>query len=158
MVRKLQSTSASSLLPSNKLSSSAKSIRKRKLTDKTIPNVILQNPDFAQDSQMYQDLLEMERRLDWTMMRKKVEVQDALTRNPTVACYVVILCWRVSDGSGQTTRTLRIFLSHTVSGQLWQTGGDVVANFETGEGIPAWTFKIEGRMLEVRLAFLDTLF
>jgi hypothetical protein len=34
---------------------------------------------------MYQDLLEMERRLDWTMMRKKVEVQDALTRNPTVA-------------------------------------------------------------------------
>lgn len=108
-----------------------KAAKKRKLTDKTIPNVILQNPDFAQDSQMYQDLLEMERRLDWTMMRKKVEVQDALTRNPT------------------TTRTLRIFLSHTVSGQLWQTGGDVVANFETGEGIPAWTFKIEGRMLEL---------
>jgi hypothetical protein len=62
-----------------------KYLRKRKLTDKTIPNVILQNPDFAEDSQMYQDLLEMERRLDWTMMRKKVEVQDALTRNPTVA-------------------------------------------------------------------------
>jgi len=52
--------------------------------------------------------------------------------------------------SRQTTRTLRIFLSHTVSGQLWQTGGDVAANFETGEGIPAWAFKIEGRLLEVR--------
>ncbi|KAF8153953.1 SWI/SNF complex protein [Crassisporium funariophilum] len=82
---------------------------------------------------MYQDLLEMERKLDWTMMRKKVEVQDALARTPT------------------TIRTLRIFLSHTVSGQLWQSAGDVppVANFETGEGIPAWAFRIEGRLLEV---------
>jgi len=53
-------------------------------------------------------------------------------------------------GFPQTTRTLRIFLSHTVSSQLWQTG-DIppVANFETGEGIPAWAFKIEGRLLEV---------
>ena len=29
---------------------------------------------------MYQDLLETERKLDWTMMRKKVEIEDALTR------------------------------------------------------------------------------
>jgi len=34
---------------------------------------------------MYQDLLEMERKLDWTMMRKRVEVQDALGRTPTVS-------------------------------------------------------------------------
>jgi hypothetical protein len=33
---------------------------------------------------MYQDLQEMERRLDWTMTRKKVEVQDALGRSMTV--------------------------------------------------------------------------
>lgn len=58
--------------------------RKRKLTDKSLPNAILQNPDFAQDSQMYQDLLAMERKLDWTMMRKKAEIQDALVRTPTV--------------------------------------------------------------------------
>lgn len=61
-------------------------LRKRKITDKTIPNAILQNPDFGQDSKMYQDLLEMERKLDWNMMRKKVEVQDALSRAPTVRC------------------------------------------------------------------------
>ncbi|KAF8712550.1 hypothetical protein AX14_013008 [Amanita brunnescens Koide BX004] len=110
-----------------------KSLKKRKITDKTIPNAILQNPDFGEDSKMYQDLLEMERKLDWNMMRKKVEVQDALSRAPT------------------TARTLRIFLSHTVSGQLWQSGSDVVpqANFETGEGIPAWSFKVEGRLLEL---------
>jgi hypothetical protein len=34
---------------------------------------------------MYQDLLEMERKLDWTMTRKRVEVQDALGRIPTVS-------------------------------------------------------------------------
>lgn len=34
---------------------------------------------------MYQDLLEMERKLDWTMTRKRVEVQDALGRTPTVS-------------------------------------------------------------------------
>jgi len=90
------------------------------------------------DSKMYQDLLQMERKLDWTMTRKKVEVQDALVRTPT------------------TTRTLRIFLSHTVSGQVWQKGettlaeGDASVNFETGQGIPAWAIKIEGRLLELQ--------
>ncbi|KIJ64303.1 hypothetical protein HYDPIDRAFT_112289 [Hydnomerulius pinastri MD-312] len=112
-----------------------KAAKKRKLTDKSIPNALSQLPEFAQDSKMYQSLLEMERKLDWTMMRKRVEVQDALARNPT------------------TTRTLRVFLSHTVSGQTWQVGetdgeGETV-NFETGQGIPAWSLKVEGRLLEV---------
>ncbi|TFK69202.1 SWI/SNF complex 60 kDa subunit [Pluteus cervinus] len=109
-----------------------KAAKKRKLTDKSIPNAIIQDPEFTQDSKMYQDLLEMERKLDWTMMRKRMEVQDALSRNPSI------------------TRTLRIFLSHTVSGQVWQTGGTAESpKFETGEGIPAWAFKIEGRLLEL---------
>jgi SWI/SNF-related matrix-associated actin-dependent regulator of chromatin subfamily D len=33
---------------------------------------------------MYQDLLEMEKKLDWTIMRKKAEVQDALGRTASV--------------------------------------------------------------------------
>jgi SWI/SNF-related matrix-associated actin-dependent regulator of chromatin subfamily D len=68
--------------------------RKRKLTDKSLPNAILQNPDFSQDSQMYQDLLGMERKLDWTMMRKKAEIQDALVKSPTVRsplCALLVL-------------------------------------------------------------------
>ncbi|THV05288.1 SWI/SNF complex 60 kDa subunit [Dendrothele bispora CBS 962.96] len=108
-----------------------KSTKRRKLTDKALPNVILQNPEFAEDSKMYQSLLDMERKLDWTMTRKRAEIQDALSRNPT------------------TTRTLRLFLSHTVSGQSWQTEGTEGHNFETGEGIPGWEFKIEGRLLEL---------
>ncbi|KAI6115537.1 SWI/SNF complex 60 kDa subunit [Pisolithus croceorrhizus] len=110
-----------------------KTVKKRKLTDKSIPHALTQVPEFAQESQMYQSLLEMERKLDWTMTRKRVEVQDALSRNPT------------------TTRTLRVFLSHTASGQSWQVGdadGEPV-NFETGQGIPAWSFRVEGRLLEL---------
>ncbi|KAJ7281684.1 SWI/SNF complex 60 kDa subunit [Mycena rebaudengoi] len=107
-----------------------KAAKKRKLTDKALPNAVLQNPEFAHDSQMYQDLLEMERKLDWTMTRKRAEIQDALVRTPT------------------TTRILRIFMSHTVSSQSWQTTPDLndAPNFETGEGIPAWALKIEGRL------------
>ncbi|KAH9916573.1 uncharacterized protein BXZ73DRAFT_105767 [Epithele typhae] len=54
--------------------------RKRKITDKNLPNGIAQEPEFAAESQMYRDLLGMERRLDWTMTRKRVEVHDALQR------------------------------------------------------------------------------
>ncbi|KAI0717672.1 SWI/SNF complex 60 kDa subunit [Cerioporus squamosus] len=107
--------------------------RKRKLTDKNVPNAILQAPEFAEDSAMYRDLLQMERKLDWTMTRKRVEVHDALQR--------II----------PATRTLRIFLSHTVSGQPWQREGGEAAepNPETGENIPAWQLRIDGRMLEL---------
>jgi hypothetical protein len=68
-----------------------------------------------------------------------------------VWCWLYLLLVTSERVSPQTTRTLRLFLNHTVSGQVWQAGAEAggVANFETGEGIPAWTFKIEGRLLEV---------
>ena len=50
------------------------------------------------------------------------------------------------------TRTLRLFVSHTVSGQSWQAaegGGGTEPSLETGQNIPAWALKIEGRLLEV---------
>lgn len=62
--------------------------RKRKITDKNLPNALLQNPEFAQESAMYQDLLQMERKLDWTMTRKRVEVHDALQRIIAVSTFV----------------------------------------------------------------------
>lgn len=53
---------------------------------------------------MYTSLLDMERKLDWTMTRKKVEIQDALARNPTVrtiaGCLALTLMnhfYRISD-------------------------------------------------------------
>ncbi|KAF9078290.1 hypothetical protein BDP27DRAFT_1378792 [Rhodocollybia butyracea] len=89
-----------------------KANKRRKLTDKSLTNVILQNPDFAEDSQI--------EKLDWTITRKRMEIQDTLSRNPT------------------TTRTLRLFVK-----------GENMAHPETGESIPAWQLKIEGRLLEV---------
>ncbi|KAH9837641.1 BAR-domain-containing protein [Rhodofomes roseus] len=91
--------------------------KKRKLTDRNLPNAFLQTPEFSVDSQMYRDLLDMERRLDWTMTRKRVEVQDALQR----------------------------------IAPPWQQGaeGEAKVNPETGEGIPAWQFRIDGRLLEI---------
>jgi SWI/SNF-related matrix-associated actin-dependent regulator of chromatin subfamily D len=103
---------------------------------------------------MYQDLLEMEKKLDWTIMRKKAEVQDALGRTASVSANY-LPPWACQTGhSSQATRTLRLFLSHTVSGQTWQSetaasGTADPPNFETGQGVPAWQLKIEGRLLEV---------
>ncbi|TFK97535.1 SWI/SNF complex 60 kDa subunit [Pterulicium gracile] len=110
-----------------------KPTKRRILTDKTIPNALARNPEFAEESKMYQDLLDMERKLDWTTMKKRSEIQDTLSRHPT------------------TTRTLRLFLSHSVSSQPWQTGpdGPENPNVETGEGVPSWQLKVEGRMLEL---------
>ena len=48
-------------------------------------------------------------------------------------------------------RKLRIFVSHTVNGQPWQEGG--ADNFEAGREAPGWTFRIEGRLLDVRCIF-----
>lgn len=112
--------------------------KKRKLTDKNLPISFLRSEEFSDDSQMYRQLLDMERRLDWTITRKRVEVQDALQRiTPTI-------------------RTLRIFLSHTVSGQTWQQpvtasvgeGEAGKVEHDSGDGIPAWQLRIDGRLLE----------
>ncbi|KAI5118709.1 hypothetical protein M0805_004509 [Coniferiporia weirii] len=109
-----------------------KAAKKRKFTDKSLPPSVLHSAEFT-DSKFYQQLLDMERKLDWTISRKRAEIQDALGK------------------PSQTTRTLRIFLSHTVSDQVWQTAGQSsgeVPNYEGGQGIPSWVFKIEGRLLD----------
>ena len=107
---------------------------------------------------MYQDLQEMEKKLDWTIMRKKAEVQDALGRSASVSTDIIPSLAMLDSYHAQTTRTLRLFLSHTSSGQSWQSetpqsGTAEAPNFETGQGIPAWQLKVEGRLLEVSRDF-----
>ena len=68
--------------------------RKRKITDKNLPGGLAQEPEFAAESAMYRDLLQMERKLDWTMTRKRVEVHDALQRIMPVSS--AALCVRQS--------------------------------------------------------------
>ncbi|KIJ41033.1 hypothetical protein M422DRAFT_209501 [Sphaerobolus stellatus SS14] len=108
-----------------------KNAKRRKLTDRSIPTSLLNS---FEDSQLYFNLLEAERKLDWTIARKRMEIQDSYGKPSLV------------------TRTLRVFLSHTVEGQPWQTADGMSLDptnidFSSGSGIPSWTFKIEGRLL-----------
>ena len=71
-------------LSQNTSSSAPADDRKRKITDKNLPNALAQSPEFAEESTMYRDLLQMERKLDWTITRKRTEVQDTLNKPMTV--------------------------------------------------------------------------
>lgn len=89
------------------------------------------------ESAMFEDLLKMEQKLDWTILRKKAEVNDAIGK-PT-----------------RIKRTMRVYLSNTAYNQAWQKEEDIAAgkepmsvNVETGDGIPGWDLKIEGRLLD----------
>ena len=73
-------SSSASASASGSLNGTADENRKRKITDKNLPGGLAQEPEFAAESAMYRDLLQMERKLDWTMTRKRVEVHDALQR------------------------------------------------------------------------------
>lgn len=63
------------------------SIRKRKFTDKSLPSSVLHSAEFT-DSKFYQQLLETERKLDWTISRKRAEIQDALGKPSQVSTCV----------------------------------------------------------------------
>jgi len=102
--------------------------KRRKLGDRNLPAGV-----DVEESALYQDLLEMERKLDWVIARKKLDLADAVNK------------------PGRTTRTLRVFLSTSLSNQPWQvadtdlTGQD--ADFASLNP-PAWTLRIEGRLLD----------
>ncbi|KAG8936115.1 SWI/SNF complex component snf12 [Tulasnella sp. 419] len=112
-----------------------KQLKKRKLVDRNLPTDV---DEIAEESQFYHELQDMERKLDWTMMRKRMELQEAFGK--TI----------------KTRRKLRVFISHTASGQSWQgasfTNG---LDFDSGVGIPSWTLRIEGRLLDSPVARLN---
>ncbi|OWT38076.1 hypothetical protein J008_04410 [Cryptococcus neoformans] len=122
------------------------------------------------NSPAFNELMKIEQKLDWTLMRKKAEVNDALGR-PT-----------------RVKRVLRVFISNTAHDQDWQkaldasagsaVGGDystgprenpgqdaiiadggVMKNNEpdlnTGKGIAGWILKVEGRLLDSGNVRLD---
>ncbi|KAI5858667.1 hypothetical protein BZA05DRAFT_330538 [Tricharina praecox] len=104
--------------------------RARKPTDKTIPEGV---EEIVANARVYRDLREMERRYDAAIMRKRLDIQDAVNRNI------------------KNTRTLRIFVSNTAKDQLWQVSDrpldENAFDFDTGQ-IPTFRVKIEGRLLD----------
>lgn len=141
--------------------SGIKGAKRGRPTSRALPPSITRS---MPESALYADLVRMERALDWTVARKRAEIQDGLGRNTKIK------------------RTLRIFLSNTCSNQPFQleakreemkrnagtsrgkgTDADGDENDDETEEVEqdkdaketadanetaSWTLRIEGRLLE----------
>lgn len=109
-----------------------------KPTDKNIPEGV-EECVIGDGVQRYRELREIERRLDSTMMRKRLDVQDAVNRN--VKRY----------------RTLRVWISNTVEDQPWQADILDVDAFDFSTNMDSsYRVKIEGRLLDEEEDDLDS--
>ncbi|KAK6620368.1 Brahma-associated protein of 60 kDa [Polyplax serrata] len=94
--------------------------KKKKLADKILPQKIR---DLVPESQAYMDLLAFERKLDSTIMRKRLDIQEALKRPM------------------KQKRKLRIFISNTFYPAKEPSEGE--------EGsVASWELRVEGRLLD----------
>lgn len=105
--------------------------RSRKPTDKNLVDGV---EDCVVDSevvQRYKELRDVERRLDATMTRKRLDVAENINR------------------PSKTYKTLRIWVSNTVEDQIWQGNGLNVDSFDFTPNMEAsWRVKIEGHLLD----------
>ncbi|XP_022247399.1 brahma-associated protein of 60 kDa-like isoform X2 [Limulus polyphemus] len=102
-------------------SSSGSSKKKKKLADKILSQKV---QDLVPESQAYMDLLAFERKLDFTIMRKQLDIQEAFKRPM------------------KQKHKLRIFISNTF--YRGKPEG------ECGEEptVPSWELRVEGRLLD----------
>lgn len=104
--------------------------RSRKPTDKTIPEGV-EDVIIGEGVQQYKSLQELEKKMDAAMVRKRLDIQDSISR--TVKRY----------------RTLRIWISNTVEDQPWQKVGEHNGTGgATNPGSGRYKVKIEGRLLD----------
>lgn len=99
--------------------------KKKKLADKILPQKVR---DLVPESQAYMDLLAFERKLDATIMRKRLDIQEALKRPM------------------KQKRKLRIFISNTFYPSK-ENAGDGADNTADGS-VASWELRVEGRLLE----------
>lgn len=102
--------------------------RSRKPTDKTIPEGV-EEVVIGDGVEQYKNLRELEKRLDAAMVRKRLDIQDSISR--TVKRY----------------RTLRIWISNTVEDQPWQKAREQNGHMSI-PGSGRYKVKIEGRLLD----------
>ncbi|KAE8216234.1 hypothetical protein CF327_g599 [Tilletia walkeri] len=115
-------------------------------TDRSLPATLRKS---VPESAFYYDLQLLERKLDWTISRKRAEIADSITKPVRIK------------------RTLRIFISNTCANQPFQTassktqsgadGADAAGSSAPGADgsgssapvdAPSWTLRIQGRLLE----------
>src|ERR1700733_11035672 len=104
--------------------------RSRKPNDRNMPEGV-EDLVIGEGVQQYKDLRDVERKLDYTMMRKRLDIQDSIHRNV------------------KRHKTMRIWISNTADNQPWQAKGldENAFDFTTGED-GTYCVKIEGRILE----------
>lgn len=104
--------------------------RAKKPTDRNMPDGV-EEMVIGDGVQQYKELRELERRLDYAMMRKRLDLQDTFNR-PI-----------------RRSRTLRVWISNTANNQPWQRGAleeDAFDFQSTGDSTARVT--IEGRLLD----------
>ncbi|KAG1175800.1 hypothetical protein G6F70_003895 [Rhizopus microsporus] len=111
----------------SEVESLAKHIKKKRPTDKNLSPKI---ESFAPESKLYTELVDFEKKLDATIMRKRLDIQEALGK-PT-----------------KVRRTLRLFISNTTAPADQQELKQDNAEFDlSNNNAPTWTLKIEGKLL-----------
>uniref|UniRef100_A0A8C5UWJ5 SWI/SNF related BAF chromatin remodeling complex subunit D2 n=1 Tax=Microcebus murinus TaxID=30608 RepID=A0A8C5UWJ5_MICMU len=106
-------------------------LKRRKMADKVLPQRIR---ELVPESQAYMDLLAFERKLDQTIARKRMEIQEAIKKPLT------------------QKRKLRIYISNTFSPS--KAEGDSAGTTGTPGGTPAgdkvasWELRVEGKLLD----------
>ncbi|EXJ87692.1 hypothetical protein A1O1_04617 [Capronia coronata CBS 617.96] len=104
--------------------------RARKPTDRNLPDSI-EDLVIGEGVKQYNKLREMEKRLDATMMRKRLEVQDSMSRHQ------------------KREKTMRIWISNTCSEQPWQMSQNEEENVAFDSlGEPKYRVEIKGKLLE----------
>ncbi len=104
--------------------------RSRKPTDRNMPEGV-EDLVIGDAVQQYKELRDVERKLDYAMMRKRLDIQDSIHRNV------------------KRHKTMRIWISNTAENQPWQARGldENAFDFTTGED-GTYRVKIEGRLLD----------
>ncbi|XP_078462885.1 SWI/SNF-related matrix-associated actin-dependent regulator of chromatin subfamily D member 1-like isoform X1 [Lampetra fluviatilis] len=100
--------------------SRSRSTKKKKMADKILPQRVR---ELVPESQAYMDLLAFERKLDQTIMRKRLDIQEALKRPM------------------KQKRKLRVFISNTFN------PAKPDADDEEGS-VASWELRVEGRLLD----------
>merc|ERR1719383_1144542 len=101
--------------------------KKKKLADKILPQKVR---ELVPESQAYMDLLAFERKLDSTIMRKRLDIQEALKRPM------------------KQKKKLRIFISNTTfpAKEGAETGS--ADDNTAGGATTAWELRVEGRLID----------
>ena len=104
--------------------------RARKPTDRNMPDGV-EDIIVGDGVQQYRELREVEKKLDYTMMRKRLDIQDSFSRNV------------------KRQKTMRIWISNTAENQPWQRGPMDENSFDFNSGADStYRVRVEGKILD----------